>query len=352
MDLQTLWFILIAVLFTGFLFLEGFDYGVGILLPFVARNDHERRIVINSIGPVWDGNEVWLLTAGGAMFAAFPNWYATLFSGFYLALFLILIALIVRGVAFEFRSKDDRPQWRSLWDGAIFIGSLVPALLWGVAFGNILRGLAIDASMTYVGSFFDLLNPYALITGVVLLGLFILHGALFLQLKTDGVIRERVEHIARRFWLPVTLVAVAFVALSAFETDILTRLNAANVLGLVVAVVALLLTGFFIFRSALRLGLRRHRPDCRRRRGADLWDFVPACYALNVRFRPDDLQCLVQRVYTPGHDGHRPDSGAYCAGLSGLDLLGLSQTPDHRESSRILILHPIFIPVRFSTGQG
>ncbi len=249
MDLQTLWFILIGVLFTGFLFLEGFDYGVGILLPFVAKQDRERRIVINSIGPVWDGNEVWLLTAGGAMFAAFPNWYATLFSGFYLALFLILIALIVRGVAFEFRSKDNNPRWRSLWDGAIFFGSIVPALLWGVAFGNILCGVAIDASMTYVGSFFDLLNPYALVGGLVTLTLFILHGALFLELKTDGVIQERVGKIARRFWLPVTLIAVVFVALSAFETDILQRLNVVNVLGLVIAVAALLSTGYFIFKE-------------------------------------------------------------------------------------------------------
>jgi len=249
MDLQTLWFILIGVLFCGFLFLEGFDYGVGILLPFVGKSDKERRTIVNSIGPVWDGNEVWLLTAGGAMFAAFPNWYATLFSGFYLALFLILIALIIRGVAFEFRSKDPRPGWRTLWDGAIFVGSLVPALLWGVAFGNILRGVAIDASMTYVGSFFDLLNPYALVGGLVTLTLFILHGALFLELKTDGVVQERVRRTARRFWLPVTVLALAFVAFSAFETDILSRLNVVNIAGLVIAVGALLATGYSIFQQ-------------------------------------------------------------------------------------------------------
>lgn len=247
MDLQTLWFILIAVLFTGFLFLEGFDYGVGILLPFVARDDHERRRVINTIGPFWDGNEVWLLTAGGAMFAAFPNWYATLFSGFYLALFLILIALIVRGVAFEFRSKDDNPRWRALWDAAIFFGSFVPALLWGVAFGNILRGVAIDADMTYVGTFFDLLNPYALLGGLVTLTLFILHGALFLEMKTDGIIQARVGKVALRFWPLATGLAVVFVVLSAFETDILERLNVVNVLGLVTAVAALLATGSFLF---------------------------------------------------------------------------------------------------------
>lgn len=249
MDLQTLWFILIAVLFTGFLFLEGFDYGVGILLPFVAKQDNERRMVVNSIGPVWDGNEVWLLTAGGAMFAAFPNWYATLFSGFYLALFLILIALIIRGVAFEFRSKDNHPRWRALWDICIFIGSLLPALLWGVAFGNILRGVAIDSKMTYIGSFFDLLNPYALVGGLVTLTLFILHGALFLELKTDGVIQERAVRVSRRMWLPVTLIAVVFVVFTAFQTDILSHLNPVNVLGLIVAVGALLVTGYSISKS-------------------------------------------------------------------------------------------------------
>src|SRR5512136_3394855 len=156
MDLNTVWFILIAVLFIGYFFLEGFDYGVGILLPFLAKDDKDRRVIINTIGPHWDGNEVWLLTAGGAMFAAFPNWYATLFSGFYLALLLILLALIVRGVAFEFRSKDRNPRWRSLWDWMIFIGSFVPALLLGVAFGNLVRGVPIDAEMQYTGGFFNL----------------------------------------------------------------------------------------------------------------------------------------------------------------------------------------------------
>jgi len=252
-DLQTLWFILIAVLFTGFLFLEGFDYGVGILLPFVAKNDHERRMVINTIGPVWDGNEVWLLTAGGAMFAAFPNWYATLFSGFYLALFLILMALILRGVAFEFRSKDENPRWRAMWDTAIFLGSFLPALLWGVAFGNILRGVAIDADMNFVGSFFDLLNPYALLGGLVTLTLFILHGALFLEMKTDGEVRARVTRAAKQMLLPVIVLAVGFVVFSIFETDILERLNIANVGGLVLAVAGLLAAAYFTFSK--RFGL-------------------------------------------------------------------------------------------------
>ena len=149
MDLNTIWFILVTILFIGFFFLEGFDYGVGILMPFLSKEDNERRAVINAIGPHWDGNEVWMLTAGGAMFAAFPQVYATLFSGFYLALVLMLAALIMRGLAFEYRSLRDDPVWRARWDWAIFGGSLVPALLWGVTVGNLMRGFAIDENMNY-----------------------------------------------------------------------------------------------------------------------------------------------------------------------------------------------------------
>jgi len=180
MDLNTIWFILIAVLYTGYFVLEGFDFGVGILLPFLSKADVERRAIINTIGPHWDGNEVWLLTAGGATFAAFPQWYATMFSGFYLPLFLLLVALILRGVAFEFRSKDPNPRWRSLWDWCIFAGSLVPALLLGVAFANLAQGVPIDSNMEYTGGFFNLLNPYEILAGVTTIIVFTLHGAIFL----------------------------------------------------------------------------------------------------------------------------------------------------------------------------
>lgn len=225
MDLNVLWFILIAVLYIGYFVLEGFDLGVGILLPFLGKNDINRRVMINTIGPHWDGNEVWLITAGGATFAAFPHWYATLFSGFYLPLLLILLALIVRGVAFEFRSKDDSPRWRSLWDKAIFAGSLIPALLWGVAFTNFIRGVPINQEMIYVGGFWNLLNPYALLGGLVSLLGFSLHGAIFLSLKASDEVCEAAQSAASRLWLPTLAVLAAYVVATYFFTDVLQRLG-------------------------------------------------------------------------------------------------------------------------------
>ena len=210
MELTTVWFVLIAVLWIGYFALEGFDFGVGMLLPVLARDDRERRVMINTIGPVWDGNEVWLLVAGGATFAAFPEWYATLFSGFYLPLLLILLALIVRGVAFEYRAKGHGEQWKDRWDLAIIIGSFLPSLLWGVAFANILRGVPIDAHKEYVGGFFNLLNPYALVGGLTTLLLFLTHGAIYISLKTDGPIRERARDLARRVGIGAATVAVIF----------------------------------------------------------------------------------------------------------------------------------------------
>ena len=214
MELTTVWFSLIAVLWIGYFILEGFDFGVGMLLRFVAKNEGERRAVITTLGPLWDGNEVWLLVAGGATFAAFPEWYATLFSGFYLPLLLILVALIVRGVAFEYRSKHGDSQWRNRWDYAIAFGSFIPALLWGVAFANIVRGVPLEVSelgnVEYAGGFFNLLNPYALLGGLVTLTLFLTHGAIFLALKTDGAIRDRSNVLAGQIGLVAAVLAVAF----------------------------------------------------------------------------------------------------------------------------------------------
>ena len=244
-NLQTFWFVLIAVLWVGYFILEGFDFGVGVLLPFVSKNEADRRAVLTTLGPVWDGNEVWVLVAGGATFAAFPEWYATLFSGFYLPLFLILVSLIVRGVAFEYRSKYGKAQWRQRWDIAIVIASFLPALLWGVAFANIVRGVPIEKSadgyLEYVGGFFNLLNPYALLGGVVTLTVFLTHGAVFLALKTDGGIRERARTLALKIGLVAAVAAVAFLA----WTNILLPEFNGLVFGLSLTVAVLWLAGLF-----------------------------------------------------------------------------------------------------------
>jgi len=221
MDLNTLWFVLIAVLFAGFFVLEGFDFGVGLLLPFLGRDDRERRTILNAIGPFWDGNEVWLLTAGGAMFAAFPNWYAALFSGFYLPLLLVLLGLILRAVGLEFHSKLEAPAWRATWCALIAGGSLLPALLSGVAVGNLLRGVPMDAAMNYVGGFWNLLNPCALLMGLTFVMVFLLHGALFLALRTDGELRRRAAGAARGAWLPTVVTAVALLAVAQHATNLL-----------------------------------------------------------------------------------------------------------------------------------
>jgi len=220
MELNILWFILVGVLFTGFFFLEGFDYGVGMLLPFIGKDDVERRIVINTIGPFWDGNEVWMITAGGALFAAFPHVYATMFSGFYMALFLMLVALILRGVAIEFRSKDESSKWRSTWDWMIFIGSTLPALLWGVAVTNLIQGIPINGKMQYAGTFFDLLSPYTLVGGIAFLLVFLFHGALFLTLRVEGELIERSRKAAVKIGLLAALVFLSLVGLTYTNTDL------------------------------------------------------------------------------------------------------------------------------------
>lgn len=244
--LQILWFILIAILWIGFFFLEGFDFGVGMLLPFLSKKDVERRAIINTIGPHWDGNEVWLLTAGGATFAAFPQWYATLFSGFYPALFLLLVGLIVRGVAFEFRSKDANPKWRRLWDWCIFAGSALPALLLGVAFANFAKGVPIDADMQYTGTLLTLLNPYGLLGGLATIAIFLLHGALFLKMKLDGEMVKRVEAISKRLWIIALTLSIMMLIATYTYTDIVGQLGINPGLVPIASMAALLLAGYFI----------------------------------------------------------------------------------------------------------
>jgi cytochrome d ubiquinol oxidase subunit II len=236
MNLATFWFILVAILWSGYFMLEGFDFGVGILLPFLGKDDAQRRTIINTIGPVWDGNEVWLLTAGGAMFAAFPLWYATLFSGFYLPLLLILAALIIRGVCFEFRSKVEDPRWRAAWDRALFFGSALPALLWGVAFANIVRGVPMNAAHVYTGNLLTLLNWYGLLGGLVTLSLFTLHGAVFLALRTTGELSRRARRTAVRTALAAVPLAAVFLAVTQYghgrpATDVTAAVAAVALVG-------------------------------------------------------------------------------------------------------------------------
>ncbi|MBE0686393.1 MAG: cytochrome d ubiquinol oxidase subunit II [Anaerolineaceae bacterium] len=246
MNYESIWFLLIAVLFIGYFILEGFDFGVGILLPFVAKSDTERRMVINTIGPHWDGNEVWLITAGGAMFAAFPNWYATLFSGFYIALFLMLIALILRGVAFEFRSKVGDTKWRKFWDWSIFLGSIIPAILWGVAFTNFIRGVPIGENFVYVGNFWDLINIYSIIGGLVTLTGFTVHGAIFLSMKLEKSFADRVNKLAMKLWFPNIAVLILFVIETYFFTDIIDQLGVNPGVVPIGAVLSLFVVGWFI----------------------------------------------------------------------------------------------------------
>jgi cytochrome d ubiquinol oxidase subunit II len=219
MDLNVLWFCLIGVLFGGFFFLEGFDFGVGMWVPFLGRNDLERRVAIHSIGPVWDANEVWLLTAGGAMFATFPGWYATLFSGGYLALFLVLAALIVRGVSFEFRGRVESRAWKKMWDAGLAVGSLLPPLLLGVAMADLLAGLPINAAGDYAGNFWNLLTLQGLLTGVMAVSVFLYHGAVYLSLKVNGVVLDRARKAADISGIPALALA-SLTGLSAlFLTD-------------------------------------------------------------------------------------------------------------------------------------
>jgi len=246
--LQTLWFILIAVLWIGFFFLEGFDFGVGMLLPFLGKKDEERRAIINTIGSVWDGNEVWLLTAGGATFAAFPEWYATMFSGFYLALFLLLVGLIIRGVAFEYRSKDANPAWRNRFDWMIAIGSFLAALLLGAAFANLARGVPINADKMFTGNLFTLLNPYGLLGGVTTVAIFLLHGANFLGLKLEGEMRNRVNAAAKKIWA-VTSVLYILLGVFTYAAGFWARGVVNPGIVPIAAVAVLLLAGYFLNRK-------------------------------------------------------------------------------------------------------
>jgi cytochrome bd ubiquinol oxidase subunit II len=217
MDLNYLWFFIVGFFFIGYFVLDGFDFGVGMSLPFLGKDDTDRRVLINTIGPVWDLNETWLIVAGAALFAAFPEWYASLFSGFYLALLLILVALILRGVSFEYRHQGKGVKWTKWFDGMIVFGSAVPALLWGVAFANLIQGVPMDAAHNFTGTLFTLLNPYGLLGGLTTLMLFFTHGVIFVSLKTDGELRERARALASKAGVITVLVAATFLVWTIFQ---------------------------------------------------------------------------------------------------------------------------------------
>ncbi len=336
MDLAYLWFWIVGFLFVGYFVLDGFDFGVGMSLPFLGKDDISRRQIINTIGPVWDLNETWVIVAGACLFAAFPEWYATLFSGFYLALLLILLALILRGVSFEYRHQRDSLRWKKGFDAMIVIGSAVPALLWGVAFANIVQGVPLDADHEFTGSLLTLLNPYGLLGGLTTLLLFFTHGVYFVALKTDGQVHADARRLARRSgcspWSspprsssgrssspPVT----ARRSWRWSSRRRARRRDAHHVARVQPA-------------RPRGLGLRvRSRHD--RLRGAHpVVRAVPVRHAVLDRHReqPDDRERVEHRLHAHDHDvggGHLP---AARAGLPGLDVLGLPQARHplaHRE---------------------
>jgi cytochrome d ubiquinol oxidase subunit II len=238
MDLPVLWFAIVGLFFVGYFVLDGFDFGVGMSLPFLGKDDTDRRVLINTIGPVWDLNETWVIVAGACLFAAFPEWYATMFSGFYLALLLILAALILRGVSFEYRHQNKHLAWKRRFDLMIVVGSAVPSFLWGVAFGNVVRGIPMDSGHNYTGTVFDLLNPFALLAGATTLLVFFTHGVVFVALKTEGEMRERAMRLAKRAGVVTIVVAAVFLVTMALvrSTPASLVLSAVGAVSLVVAV--------------------------------------------------------------------------------------------------------------------
>jgi cytochrome d ubiquinol oxidase subunit II len=247
MILQDVWFFLWGLLWAVYFISDGFDLGIGSLLPFLGKSENDRKVMIHSMGPLWDGNEVWLLTAGGVTFAAFPAVYAVMFSSLYSALMLVLFALIIRGVSFEFRSKVESAVWRKLWDGCLFVGSLAPAILLGVAFANIFRGIPIDQKGIYHGTLLTLLNPYGLLGGILFLSLFLVHGSLWLSIKSEGDLHDRAVSTAHKLWYGLLIVAVLFLIATKLATPLYDNYIAHPALFLVVLVTVAALLGTKVF---------------------------------------------------------------------------------------------------------
>ena len=324
MGLEEFWFVLIAVLWGGYFLLEGFDFGVGMLLPVLPRDERERGLMFESIGPVWDGNEVWLVVAGGATFAAFPAWYATMFSGFYIALLLILVLLIVRVVSFEWREKHDTRRWRATWMWANTIGSAGAAFIWGVALANLVHGVPLDSSHVFTGDFLDLFSAYTVLAGLAVVAIFAAHGATYLTLRMSGDFCERAAATARRLSVPAALLGIAIVAWTVVvahdrnSRGILPTAVPAALTALALLLAALLTrarrSGWaFAATGAGRDRLRRddlHRPVSARAR-----------LAPDLRQQPHDRQRRDRALRAPGHNDRRGDLHPARAALPGLDLL-------------------------------
>lgn len=249
MSLNELWFLLVAILFIGFFFLEGFDFGVGMATRFLARSEGERRMLVNTIGPFWDANEVWLITAGGAIFAAFPNWYATMFSGYYLPFVVLLLALIGRGVSFEFRGKKDSSNWIKTWDWVIFFGSLLPPFLFGVLFSSLAKGMPIDKHMNLYAGFTDYVNIFSVWGGITIVLICLLHGLQFITLRVEGELRTRAASLAKKVWFLTVIALVIFVALAIVYTDLFTARPVLVPLMIGLVVVFYLLSGLFLWKG-------------------------------------------------------------------------------------------------------
>jgi cytochrome bd ubiquinol oxidase subunit II len=247
MELQNVWFFIWGLLWAIYFITDGFDLGIGSLLPFLAKTEDEKRVMYNSVGPLWDGNEVWLITAGGVTFAAFPKVYAVMFSSLYSALMLILFALILRGVSFELRHQVESPAWKKLWDFFMFIGSILPAILFGAAFANIFKGIPIDQAGVYHGTLFTLLNPYGLLGGILFLLLFLVHGSIWLAIKSDGDLNKRAKSAASGLWIVLLLVAVGFLIASYAATNLYANYFANPALFIVIAVTVVALLGIRVF---------------------------------------------------------------------------------------------------------
>lgn len=249
MSLNELWFLLVAVLFVGFFFLEGFDFGVGMATRFLAKSNNERKMLVNTIGPFWDANEVWLITAGGAIFAAFPNWYATMFSGYYLPFVVLLLALIGRGVSFEFRGQKDTKTWLKTWDWIIFFGSLLPPFLLGVLFSTLAKGMPIDKEMNLHGGFTDYVNIFSVWGGITIVLICLLHGLQFIALRVEGELRIRATKLAKKVWFATVVALLIFVALAFVYTDLFTARPVLVPLMIGLVVVFYLLSGFFLWKG-------------------------------------------------------------------------------------------------------